>query len=175
MPAPRFQATANIGEHQRFLPFPLGLCPRLQPFQLGLQIVFLPMPADPTIEHEQPPIEFAYHPFNFSARDADLAAHLDHLDTTSFDPPSNGDRMQTQLVRCCSNAQELLFPLCHQCWFTFLRLVARRPRARDAPRSPPPLASQTDYPGYTQRLPSRSKPGAPPRQAGRSSLHMDHP
>ncbi len=48
MPSPRFQATANIGERQRFLPFALALCPRLQPFQLGLQTVLLPMPADPS-------------------------------------------------------------------------------------------------------------------------------
>src|SRR5438046_385791 len=43
--------------------------------------------------------------------------------------------------------------------------------ACDAPPSPPPVASQTDCPGDTQRLPSRSKPGAPPRKAGCSCPH----
>src|SRR2546425_1824081 len=146
MSAPCFETTANIRKDQRLLPFPLGLCPRLQLFQLGLQIAPLPMPTDPTIEDQQPPIKFAHHPFDLSARHTNLASHLHHLDTTSFDPPSDSDGMQTQLVSCCSNTQELLFSLRHQCWFTFLRLVARRPPATGATRSPPPAASQTDYP-----------------------------
>src|SRR5438552_1090228 len=103
MPAPCFEAAATINKDQRLLPFALGLCPRLQTFQLGHETRFLSMSADPPIEQKPPHIEFASHPFNLRARHADLTAHLHHLDTSCLDPSPDRDRMQTQLVSCRSN------------------------------------------------------------------------
>src|SRR6266704_2285710 len=103
MPPPGFQTRANIGEHERFLSFALGSRPGLQPFELSVEIHLLSMPADSPIQHQQPPIEFAPHPFNFAARDAHLAAHWHGLDAARLDPTPDGDRMQPQLMSGSSN------------------------------------------------------------------------
>src|SRR5450755_2694059 len=69
-----------------------------QACRLRFQIRFLSMSADPGIQHQETPIEFAYHPFNLGARDTDLAAHGHHLNTTGFNPTPNGDGMSAQFM-----------------------------------------------------------------------------
>src|SRR6266567_2943536 len=88
---------------EAFRPLPIsestsGSCPCLKTFKLCLQIILLSMPTDASIEDEKSLVGCAYHPFDLRARNAHLSAYLDHLNTSSFDPSSDGHWVQPQFM-----------------------------------------------------------------------------
>ena len=83
--ARRFEARANIREDKGRFARSLAVGPSLQSGKLGVQIVLLALPADSSIEHEQPPVGFANQSLNFGSRHASFLTHPNCVDLSLLD------------------------------------------------------------------------------------------
>src|SRR2546427_9177966 len=90
-------------------PCSLSLCPHLQAFDLGVQVIFLSLPAYPPIEYQESLISRAAQTLDFTTRNTRFQPDSHCLDLSKLDPTSDGERMQPQLICCYSNPQQFGF------------------------------------------------------------------